>query len=187
LWLDAFVRHPLRDSWWEERDLTPLLSDIDIPVYLGCDWENVPLHLPSTFACWKALAHNPNVRMGLLGQNGLTWPWESLHTEALAWFDHWLKGADTGILDGPPIRYVLPGAEGWHTAEQWPPAGTAHRELALRADGALAADEGDPGSRSLITLGSGTGRVRASAIDPPALLDWTSAPMEHDLDVVGDI
>ncbi len=187
LWLDAFVRHPLRDSWWEERDLTPLLSDIDIPVYLGCDWENVPLHLPSTFACWKALAHNPNVRMGLLGQYGLTWPWESLHTEALAWFDHWLKGADTGILDGPPIRYVLPGAEGWHTAEQWPPAGTAHRELALRADGALAADEGDPGSRSLITLGSGTGRVRASAIDPPALLDWTSAPMEHDLDVVGDI
>jgi hypothetical protein len=26
--------------------------------------------------------------------------------EALAWFDHWLKGHETGILDGPPIRYA---------------------------------------------------------------------------------
>jgi len=33
--------------------------------------------------------------------------------EALAWFDHWLKGQETGILEGPRFRYVLPGAEGW--------------------------------------------------------------------------
>ena len=57
----------------------------------------------------------------MLGQFGLTWPWESLHHEALAWYDHWLKGVDTGIMDGPPIRYVLPGAEGWQTAGSWPP------------------------------------------------------------------
>ena len=62
------------------------------------------------------MRHNPNVRMGLLGDFGLTWPWESLHVEALAWFDHWLKGRDTGIMDGPPIRYCLPGAEEWRTA-----------------------------------------------------------------------
>ena len=97
---------PVRDEWWDERDLTPLLDRIDIPVYLGCDWENVPLHLPSTFLAWKALADNPNVRMGMLDRYGLTWPWESLHTEALAWFDHWLKGRDTGIIDGAadPLR-----------------------------------------------------------------------------------
>ena len=105
----------------------------------------------------------------------------------LRWFDHWLKGADTGIMTGPPIRYVLPGAEGWHTAEQWPPADAVLRDWALRADGVLAADEGDPGARTLMTLGAGTGRVGPSPVDPPALLDWTSAPMEHDLDVVGDI
>lgn len=52
LWLDAMVKHPLRDEWWEERNLLPLLSKVDIPVYLGCDWENVPLHLPSTFTTW---------------------------------------------------------------------------------------------------------------------------------------
>lgn len=186
LWRDVVVAHPVRDAWWDERDLTPLLADVDVPVYLGCDWENVPLHLPSTFITWKALADNPNVRMALLDRYGLTWPWESLHTEALAWYDHWLKGRDTGILDGDPVRFALPGAPGWHTSPSWPPAAT-HQQWALRADGALLADEGTPGARDFLVLGAGTGRVRTSAADPPATLAWTSAALDTDLDVVGEI
>ena len=186
LWLNAAVKHPLRDEWWDERDITPLLDRIDIPVYLGCDWENVPLHLPSTFLAWKALADNPNVRMGMLDRYGLTWPWESLHTEALAWFDHWLKGRDTGIVDGDPVRYALPGSDEWHSAESWPPRGT-HRELALRADGTLADDEGEPGAREYMVLGAGLNRANPSPIDPPSTLMWTSDPLEEALDMVGDI
>jgi len=186
LWLNAAVKHPLRDEWWDERDLTPLLDRIDIPVYLGCDWENVPLHLPSTFLAWKALADNPNVRMGMLDRYGLTWPWESLHTEALAWFDHWLKGRDTGIVGGDPVRYALPGSDEWHSAESWPPRGT-HRELALRADGTLADDEGEPGAREYMVLGAGLNRANPSPIDPPSTLMWTSDPLEEALDMVGDI
>jgi uncharacterized protein len=186
LWLDTVVKHPLRDDWWEARNLLPLLENIDIPVYLGCDWENVPLHLPSTFAAWEALSDNPNVRMALLGQFGLTWPWESLHHEALAWYDHWLKGHDTGIMDGPPIRYVLPVAEGWHTATQWPPAATSLTEFALRADGTLDPAEGAPGRREYLTLGAGLNRVKSSPVDPPAQLSWTSAPLTETIDVVGD-
>jgi uncharacterized protein len=184
LWLDIMVKHPVRDEWWDERDLTPLLNQIEVPVYLGCDWENVPLHLPSTFIVWKGLAHNPNVQMGMLDKYGLTWPWESLHVEALAWYDHWLKGRDTGIVDGDRVRYALPGSEGWRTSASWPPPAT-HRELALRADGVLDADEGEPGTRHYMVLGAGTGRVRASEIDPPAALTWTSAALESNLDVVG--
>ncbi|MFZ0834630.1 MAG: CocE/NonD family hydrolase [Mycobacterium sp.] len=186
LWLDVAVRHPLRDEWWDERNLVPLLSEIEVPVYLGCDWENVPLHLPSTFIAWDALRDNPFVRMGMLGRFGLTWPWESLHTEALAWFDHWLKGRDTGILDGPPIRYLLPGADEWHTAEAWPPM-SGHREFALRADGLLADDEGSPGQPEFMVLGAGLNRVKGSSIDPPSVLTWTSAPLYQPLDIVGDI
>lgn len=186
LWLDIFVDHPVRDEWWDERDLTPLLKNIDIPVYLGCDWENVPLHLPSTFIAWKELAHNPNVQMGMLDKFGLTWPWESLHEEALAWYDHWLKGRDTGILQGDRVRYALPGATGWRTAQTWPPP-ARYREFALRADGGLDTDEGDSGTRQFMTLGAGTGRVTASAIDPPATLTWTSAPLDTDVDVLGEI
>ncbi len=187
LWQEAVVKHPARDEWWQQRNLLPLLKEVDIPVYLGCDWENAPLHLPSTFATWRGLSNNNCVRMGLLDKFGLTWPWESLHFEALAWYDHWLKGRDTGILDGPPIRYFLPAAGEWRAAETWPPSQAPHRELALRSDGVLDDDEGEPGDRQFVVLGTGLGRVKASAIDPPSKLTWTSTPLSDDLDMAGDI
>ena len=187
LWQDIVVKRPLRDEWWDDRDLTPLLENIDIPVYLGCDWENVPLHLPSTFSALPNLTKSPCVRVAMLGKFGLTWPWESMHIEALAWYDHWLKGHDTGILDGPAFRYFLPETEEWKAVESWPPADSSHHEFALRADGVLGNDEGDPGSREYMALGTGLNRPKPSSIDPPALLIWTSAPLEEDLDVAGDI
>jgi putative CocE/NonD family hydrolase len=192
LWRSAAVEHPLRDQWWDERNLLPLLDRIEVPTYLGCDWQNVPLHLPSTFPTMRGLTNAPVVRVGMLGEFGLTWPWESLHVEALAWFDHWLKDRDTGILDGPAIRYWMPGAEEWRTSETWPPAGVVGHPLSLRADGELGDvelghDEGAPGQRSLMVLGTGLARARPSETDPPSLLEWTSAPLEQALDVVGDI
>jgi len=187
LWRAVAVEHQLRDEWWDERNLLPLLDRIEVPTYLGCDWQNVPLHLPSTFPAMRAMTNAPVVRVGMLGEFGLTWPWESLHIEALAWFDHWLKDRDTGILDGPAIRYWLPGAEEWRTSDTWPPAGVVRRPMSLRADGELGDDEGTPGQRSFMALGSGLGRARPSETDPPALLEWTGAPLEQALDVVGDI
>ena len=187
LWRAVVVEHPLRDAWWEDRNLLPLLDRIEIPVYLGCDWLNVPLHLPHTFPAFRQLKNSRHVRAVMLGDYGLTWPWESLHIEALAWFDQWLKGRDTGVLDGPRFRYVLPGADAWRTSDTWPPAGATHTALALRADGTLGAGEDVGGSRTMMTLGAGLNRPRASETDPPSSLTWDSDPLDADLDMAGDI
>ncbi|GGL92127.1 CocE/NonD family hydrolase [Nakamurella endophytica] len=190
LWQEATVEHRVRDGFWDERDLTERLRDIDIPVYLGCDLENVPLHLPSTFKVWKALRDNAHVRMSLLPPGGLSWPWESLHVEALAWYDQWLKGVDTGILDGPPIRYQVVGTDQWRTADTWPPADSELRPLALRADGTLATDEGDPGVRELLHLPSDELSARPATLGPsplPDRLSWQTPTLIEPLDVVGDV
>jgi uncharacterized protein len=109
----------------------------------------------------------------MLGDLGISWPWETMHIEALAWHDHWLKGHDTGILDGPPIRYQIRKgeADGWHSADSWPVPEVAHRELALRSDGTLDADEGETGERIYMTLGAGLNRAKALPLrgrPPPA-------------------
>jgi predicted acyl esterase len=188
LWRSFAVDHQLRDEWWGERNMIPGLAGVEIPTYLGCDWENVPLHLPSTFAVWKALAGNPSVRIGLLGARGLTWPWESLHVEALAWFDHWLKDADTGIMDGPPIRYWMPGAEEFRAADAWPPPEARHVELALRADGALASDEGEPGTRDYLQVPEALDRPKgAKQPGLPSLLTWETPPLTDPVELVGEI
>jgi len=188
LWRAIAVEHPVRDQWWDGRDLLPLLERVNIPVYLGCDWQNVPLHLPGTLATINALPNSPHVQVAMMGEHGLSWPWESLHIEALAWYDHWLKDHDTGILDGPHIRYVLPGADdGWHTSNAWPVPGAEFQEWALRADGTLAEDAGEAGEREFLALGAGLNRPSPSSTDPPDSLTWTSAPLTDALGVIGHI
>lgn len=185
LWDAVAVDHQLRDAWWDERDLTPMLGDVTVPVYLGCDWDNVPLHLPSTFPAMEALVNSPTVRVAMLGRHGLAWPWESLHVEALAWFDQWLKGRDTGILDGPPIRYVVSGSDEWNATSTWPPAGTGLREYALRADGSLGG-RGARGSRDFVALGAGLNRRPPKATDPPTSLAWETEPLADPLELLGE-
>jgi len=187
LWRAIAAEHPFRDDWWEDRNLLPLLNRVEIPVYLGCDWQNVPLHLPHTFTAYERLTKSKHLQVAMMGLHGLAWPWESLHIEALAWFDHWLKGHDTGILEGPHVRYILPEAEGWRTTDAWPIPEAMHRAYALRADGTLAEDEGEEGFRTYINLGTGLNRPRASETDPPPFLQWTTAPLAHDLDLIGPI
>jgi putative CocE/NonD family hydrolase len=153
LWLDIAVKHPTRDEWWDERNLLPLLKNINIPMYLGCDWQNAPLHLrrPSPrgkrcraadVSAWDARRVRPDLAVGKPARRGAG------VVRPLA------QGRDTGIVEGPALRYFLPGADDWHTADSWPPP-CSHREFALRADGALAEEEGESGDREYLVLGAG--------------------------------
>lgn len=170
LWRAVVVEHPLRDDWWDDRNLEPLLGRVECPVYLGCDWQNVPLHLPSTFAAFEKLKNSKHVRVAMMGDHGLAWPWQSLHIEALAWFDQWLKGRDTGILEGPCLRYAVPEQDGWRASESWPLAGTAFQTFALREDGCLSVEEGKAGSRKYMNLALTTFSARASTLAFPAAI-----------------
>jgi uncharacterized protein len=187
LWRAIVAEHPVHDAWWDDRNILPLLERIEIPVYLGCDWQNVPLHLPHTFKAYEKLTNSKFVKVAMMGEHGLAWPWESLHIETLAWFDHWLKGHDTGILEGPRFRYILPEAEGWRTMDNWPPSEASFSRLALRGDGTLDEDEGEAGARTYMNLGAGLNRPRASETDPASHLSWDTQTLTHDLDVVGPI
>jgi putative CocE/NonD family hydrolase len=41
----------------------------------------------------------------------------------LRWWDHWLRGADNGVMDEPPISVFVQGKDsGWRSYESWPPA-----------------------------------------------------------------
>ena len=188
LWRAAAVEHPLRDAFWEARNTRPLLAAIDIPVYLGAEWDNVPMHLPSTFPVWAALRGNRHVRMALLEPGGFSWPWESLHVEVLAWYDHWLKGRDTGIMDGPAIRYRIPGTGEWHEAADWPPPQATPTPFALRSDSRLGEAEPGVGHREYLYLPEGSGEPsNANPCTLPELLAWDTASFDEPVEFAGEI
>jgi uncharacterized protein len=75
-------------SGGEDRNLLTLLERVEVPVYLGCDWQNVALHLALTFTGYERPANSKHLQVARMGWHGLAWPWESLHIDVLAWFDH---------------------------------------------------------------------------------------------------
>jgi putative CocE/NonD family hydrolase len=180
--------HPLLDKFWEQRDFTARLHDVRVPTYLGCDWDNVPMHLSCTFPTYEALPADAPKRVALLPRGGLAWPWESLHVEALAWFDRWLKGRDTGVDEGPPIRYFLEEAGEWRATTSWPPPEARFQELHLCSDGRLAPEEGAPGERSYLYESALLPRPRhPNPPELPSQLVWDTASLGSALDIAGPL
>ena len=53
-----------------------------------------------------------------------------------AWFDHFLKGEDNGVLQKTPkVQYYTMGANKWQHAETWPPEGAQPVTLTLSSQG----------------------------------------------------
>ena len=185
LYAQIAVEHPLFDEFWRSRDMTDQIGQIAIPLYLGADWENVSVHLLTPFLALDRLKPGTPFRIALTPRGVLQWPWETLHVEALAWFDHWLKHRDTGIMEGPPIRYLVEGTEEWRATDTWPPAGVSHADLALGADGQLGGIVSD-GARDYLYLPANYERPHNT--NPPALPDrlaWDSAAAREPVELVG--
>ncbi|MGV9883863.1 CocE/NonD family hydrolase [Streptomyces sp. NPDC003006] len=100
----------------------------EVPVYQLSGWHD--MWVRDAFL-WHANLTGPRkLVVGDWSHNGTAG--FDLAAEHLRWFDHWLKGVDTGIMDEPPIRYRRRGAapgEEWRTADTWPPPEVRTRRL----------------------------------------------------------
>lgn len=130
------VLSKLDGGWWRERDDS---KPGKVPAYLGACWGNYAMHLPGAFhayARWqgpKKLLIGPGVYLDR--------PLYQLQGEAVRWFDHWLKGNDTGMMDEPPIRcFMQPDGE-WRELESWPPPEAKWMPFLLHSGGLLSERE----------------------------------------------
>jgi predicted acyl esterase len=59
-------------------------------------------------------------------------PWREDIDVVIRWYDHWLKGNDTGMMDEPPIKMFVMGINQWRYEKQWPPPGIEWTKCYLR-------------------------------------------------------
>lgn len=111
--------------------------------------------------------------------------WESA---LLAWFDQFLKGRDTGILDAPAVQTQADDGV-WRHESIWPPA-TGTLRLHPQADGGLASAAGsgtasyrDSGSRQISELNAG--RLVSLPPLPGSTTEFVSAPLVTRLRLTG--
>jgi predicted acyl esterase len=118
------VEHPLDGEFFWERSAWPNLDKITVPAYWGCHWSFYELHLRGAFDAWEHAVNSPHRRM-LLGPDPMPRrPYANYHLEALRWYDHWLKGLDSGVLEGAPIKLWIEGEDVWREEQEWPLART---------------------------------------------------------------
>lgn len=71
-----------------------------IPAYFGGDWGIHGMHLPGDIRAFEKWKGPKKVTIG--PPVYLDRPVYQYAYESLRWFDYWLKGIDTGIMDEPP-------------------------------------------------------------------------------------
>ncbi|WFM71322.1 CocE/NonD family hydrolase [Halomonas sp. CKK8] len=129
----VWMRHPHRDAYWRHGSVCEDFDAVTCPVYAVGGWADGYVNaIPRLLAGLKAPCK------GLIGPWSHAFPHAALpgpaigfFQEALRWWDHWLKGLDTGIMDEPLLRvwmeeYVPPApmyAERpgrWVAETSWP-------------------------------------------------------------------
>jgi putative CocE/NonD family hydrolase len=143
-----WLAHPHRDDFWKHGSVCEDFSAIACAVYAVGGWtDGYPNPIPRLLAGLKC------PRKGLIGPWGhrlphfaTPGPQIGFLQEALRWWDQWLKGLETGIMEEPMMRTWMqesvrpatwyrdrPGR--WVGETAWPSAGIEHRTLYLTADG----------------------------------------------------
>ena len=161
------------------------IERIEVPTYTGSGWYayTYKTHLQGAQAYWRHL-RSPK-RLLFAGPAHLERPFHSFHGEILRWNDHWLKGIDTGVMDEPPVRYWLMGADEWRTADDWPPPGVEWRELYLTSWERLRAEPFVPGSVDDLIPPDAFVQMPISQTRQVARLRYLSEPLAADLAIAG--
>jgi putative CocE/NonD family hydrolase len=141
------ITHPAPDAFRSRHDFR---RTITIPGFHATSWYDI--FQTSVIAAFQDIQSRVGNQRLWIGPNDHYFIYESQFWERdpyFEWFDYWLKGKATPLIDEAPVYYSPRSwtddpagyvADDWHHTESWPPAGTETRRLHLRGDGTLSAN-----------------------------------------------
>ena len=205
----VWLSHQNRDAYWEHGSICEDYSAIKAATLAVGGWgdgykntvshlvENLSAPVKGIIGPWVHKYPHfavPEPRIGFL-------------QEALRWWDHWLKGKDTGVDKDPDYTaYLMDGVRPktwyeqrtghWIAPDNWPDD-LGHDQWHLQPGGVLAGQAADLSEliASPQTCGAAAGEYCAIWLGPEMPGDqrsddamsacYTSAPLTQDLDIVG--
>jgi predicted acyl esterase len=132
-----YMRNDLDSEYW--RMSSARWDRIAVPLYSVGNWGGFSMHLRgNTEGFMNAASKNKKLRIHT-GSHFHPFHSEEGRMDQLRWFDHWLKGIDTGIMDEPPVKLeIRTGGSAkrypFRFENEWPIARTRWTKLYLAAD-----------------------------------------------------
>jgi putative CocE/NonD family hydrolase len=222
-----WLAHPEPGAYWDARSL-PGYERIDVPALHVAGWYDV--FVDGTLRSFSTLRRPAGGDAVRDQQKLVVGPWHHMPWRPLGgadgcvgttvvddwqirWFDHFLKGRETGVLDSPVSAYLV--GEGWRDLDGWPPRGVVPTDFFLHSGGRANGSYGDgtldlaaPGPEpadvyvynpALPTMSAGGHSCCLENLAPmgpadqsvaessKAVLVYTSEPLEDDLVLAGDV
>lgn len=212
LWLDTWLQHQHRDAYWRHGSICEDFSRVQVPVMAVSGWAD-----GYSNAVFRLLENLSGPRLGLIGpwshkypHLGIPGPAIGFLQECLRWWDKWLKGKETGIMDEPMLRAwmldSMPPSTFYHqrygrwvSEPRWPSSTIARRTYKL--DEYRLVDEGEQVDEHVLSLQSplSTGLFAGKWCSYSATPDlphdqreedggallFTTAPLQHTLEILG--
>ena len=205
-----WTSHQRRDDYWRQGSICEDYASIECAVFAVGGWAD-----GYTNAIPRMIENLSCPRLGLIG------PWAHAYPhmarpgpaigflqESLRWWNHWLKGAETGIMDEPRLRSwiqepmrpashydMLDGR--WVGDTAWPPRGRRTMRLHL-GDGVL---EAAPSRAAPVIVATPQGAGMAAGawcpyglpgdlpsdqrLDDGEALCWETPPLDQGVEVLG--
>ena len=215
LWIENWLEHQHRDDYWKRASVNEDYSDVTCPVLAVGGWAD-----GYTNAIFRLMEHLDVPRRALIGPWGHKYPHLGVPgptigflQEVVRWWDHWLKGTDTGVMDEPMMRVWMqeslpprasyserPGR--WVGEPSWPSPHTQTSEYALSGHHLVPADDdgqapesSDVTLQSPLSVGMFAGKWASYAATPDLPFDqreedggalvYETKPLDHDLEMLG--
>lgn len=200
-----YLRHQNRETW----HFAAKHAQIDTPALSITGWYD---RLVGTIDQYVGMVENGLSPHGRTNQKLIIGPWghttdftrqvgvmdfgpaaaQDYYAILARWFDYWLKGIDTGVMDDAPVRRFAMGANRWYEEASWPPAGIVPTDYFFHSQGAANTPAGD-GTLSLdLPAAEPTDRFDYDPRDPvmslctPDVQDTAcdQRPLDHRRDVL---
>jgi len=209
--VEIWLQHQRRDAYWKPGSVCEDYARITAAVYAVSGWQD-----SYSRNVFPLIEHLRAPKKALVGPWAHGWPHMArpgpaigFMQEAVRWWDHWLKGIDTGIMDEPMLRVWMgdwvkpaklvdqwPGR--WVAEKNWPGAGVATTTFMLNAEGLreLATPSRELTICSPQTTGLGAGYQCSYGLGPDLSDDqrvddaqslcFDTVPLEHAIEILGE-
>jgi len=214
------IKHSSENAYWKAFSIESRYSKVDVPVLAFDGWYDAFLN--GALRNFNGMRTEGANELARNNQRIVIGPWEHLgwgrpdspvsprlkaigpvanspvNELMLAWFDHFLKGKDSGVITGPRVDYFEMGENKWHSSAEWPLRDTQYQKWYLASGGHAASVMGDgvltmthPGTSDHATSGDASGPATANAESDEFVYDpsnpapsvgghsccsWTSGP-----------
>ncbi len=192
-----YMRNDLDSEYW--RLCSARWDKITVPLYTVGNWGGSSMHLRGNTEAYLCAASKHKKLRIHTGTHYHPFHSEEGRIDQLRWFDHWLKGMDTGIMDEPPVKLEIRtgGSLGkpyaFRFEDDWPIPRTQWTKMYLRINRSGSEDPKAVEGALATSLPETMGKLSYPQSAPtrpgkmPRGVSFETAPMTQDTEVTGPI